>query len=73
AVLEELKALYDAGAEFSQKTLLSQASFVDNAEKEIERVQEEDEQRKEDGLFDFEKSDNNQENHAEKQDEIKEK
>jgi phage portal protein, SPP1 family len=42
AVLEELKALADAGTQFSQETLLEQASFVEDAKAEIERIQEED-------------------------------
>lgn len=41
AVLEELKALAEAGAEFSQGTLLELASFVEDAQKEIEKVKEE--------------------------------
>lgn len=41
AVLEELKALADAGTEFSQETLLELASFVEDAQAEIEKVKEE--------------------------------
>lgn len=41
AVLEELKALADAGAEFSQETLLELASFVEDAQAELDRVKEE--------------------------------
>ena len=42
AVLEELKALADAGTQFSQETLLELASFVEDAKAEIKRIQEED-------------------------------
>ena len=41
AVLEELKALSDAGTEFSQETLLELASFVEDAQAELDRVKEE--------------------------------
>lgn len=43
AVLEELKALADAGTEFSQETLLELASFVEDAQAEIKKVKEEQE------------------------------
>lgn len=38
---EELRALKEAGAVFSQKTLLSQASFVDNVQDEMAALEEE--------------------------------
>ena len=41
AVLEELKALVESGAEFSQETLLGLASFVDDIKSELERIQKE--------------------------------
>ena len=41
AVLEELKALVESGAEFSQETLLGLASFVDDIKTELERIQKE--------------------------------
>lgn len=41
AVLDELKALVDAGAEFSQETLLSLASFVDDIQAELDKIEEE--------------------------------
>ena len=47
AVLDELNALTSAGAEFSQKTLLNQASFVDDPEIEMELKKEEDKEREE--------------------------
>ena len=47
AILEELKALADAGTQFSQETLLELASFVEDAKVEIEKVQEEEEKKQE--------------------------
>lgn len=44
AILEELKALADAGAEFSQQTLLELASFIEDAQAELDRVEEEKKQ-----------------------------
>lgn len=41
AVLEEMKALVDSGVEFSQETLLSQASFVESAQEELEKIKKE--------------------------------
>lgn len=41
AILEELKALVDAGIEFSQETLLGLASFVDDVKVELDRLQKE--------------------------------
>ncbi len=41
AILEELKALADAGTEFSQQTLLGLASFIEDVQAEIERIKEE--------------------------------
>ena len=51
AVLEELKALVDAGAEFSQETLLELASFVENIKTEQERLQTEAEEQKKDPVM----------------------
>ena len=51
AVLEELKALVDAGAEFSQETLLELASFVENIKTEQERLQNEAEEQKKDPVM----------------------
>lgn len=48
AILEELKALADAGAQFSQETLLSLASFIEDAQSEMEKVKEEEEETKND-------------------------
>lgn len=41
AILEELKALVEAGAEISQETMLGLASFIDSVKDEMERVAEE--------------------------------
>ena len=51
AVLEELKALADAGTEFSQQTLLELASFVEDAQAEIEKVREEQEDSGDDAVM----------------------
>ena len=51
AVLEELKALVDAGAEFSQETLLELASFVENIKTEQERLQTEAKEQKKDPVM----------------------
>ena len=51
AVLEELKALADAGAQFSQETLLELASFVEDAQTEIDRVKEEQESSDDDAVM----------------------
>lgn len=48
AILEELKALADAGAQFSQETLLGLASFIEDAQAEMEKVKEEEEENKTD-------------------------
>lgn len=55
AVQEELAMLIDAGAEFSQETLLSLASFVDSYSNEKDRIQKEN-QPSENGKsgYDFE-------------------
>lgn len=42
AVLEELRALTDAGVEFSQETLYGLASFIDDIEAEIARMEAEE-------------------------------
>lgn len=41
AILEELKALVDAGAELSQETILGLASFIPDVGAELDRVQKE--------------------------------
>lgn len=41
AILEELKALVDAGADISQETLLELASFIEDVQAEIDRVKAE--------------------------------
>jgi SPP1 family phage portal protein len=41
AVLDELKALSDAGTEFSQETMLGLASFVEDISAELDRIKEE--------------------------------
>lgn len=51
AVLEELKALADAGAEFSQQTLLELASFVEDAQAELDRLKDEQERNQEDPVM----------------------
>lgn len=51
AVLEELKALADAGAEFSQETLLELASFVEDAKEELCKVKTEQENTRRDPAF----------------------
>lgn len=51
AVLEELKALADAGTEFSQETLLELASFVEDAQAEIKKVKEEQENSDDDAVM----------------------
>ena len=51
AILEELKALADAGAEFSQQTLLELASFVEDAQTELDRVKEEQEESRNDPVL----------------------
>ena len=43
AILEELRALVDAGMEISQETLLGLASFVEDVQAEVERLKEENE------------------------------
>lgn len=41
AILEELKALIDSGAILSQETILGLASFIDDVQSELDRVEEE--------------------------------
>lgn len=50
AILEELKALVDAGTEISQETLLGLASFINDVQAEIDRVQTEKENAGEDAV-----------------------
>lgn len=45
AVLDELKALSDAGVDFSQETLLGLASFVEDIQTELDRIKAEQEER----------------------------
>lgn len=45
AILDELKALSDAGVEFSQETLLGLASFVEDIQVELQRIKKEQEDR----------------------------
>ena len=52
AILEELKALADAGAEISQETLLSLASFVEDVQAEQERLKKEQKEAKRDPVID---------------------
>ncbi len=48
---DEQKALADAGAQFSQETLLELASFVEDAQTEIDRVKEEQESLDDDAVM----------------------
>lgn len=48
AILEELKALVDAGMEISQETLMSLASFIEDIQVEMERIQKEKEEEQND-------------------------
>lgn len=48
AILEELKALVDAGMEISQETLMSLASFIEDIQAEMERIQQEKEETQND-------------------------
>lgn len=41
AILEELKTLIDSGAVLSQETMLGLASFIDDVQAELDRVEEE--------------------------------
>lgn len=45
AVLDELKALSDAGTEFSQETMLGLASFVEDIQTELDRIKAEQEEQ----------------------------
>lgn len=45
AVLDELKALSDAGTEFSQETMLGLASFVEDISAELDRIKAEQEEQ----------------------------
>lgn len=53
AILDELKALVDSGAEFSQETLLSLASFVDDISAELEKIEEERKKREAEAVNTF--------------------
>jgi len=57
AVLEELKALVDAGTEISQKTKLGLGSFITDVDKEMDRIKEEDDSsaQQRQNILDFEK------------------
>ena len=48
AILEELKALVDAGMEISQETLMGLASFIEDIQAEMERIQKEKEESQND-------------------------
>ena len=50
AILEELKALTDAGMEISQETLMSLASFIENIQAEMDRIQKEKDERNNKGV-----------------------
>lgn len=52
AIKDELAMLTEAGAEFSQQTLLSQASFVDSPKNEMDRIEEEKPKANSDSFFD---------------------
>lgn len=56
AVLEELKALIDSGAQLSQETMLGLASFIEDAPSEIKRVKEEEAENPAPPLFDQQKN-----------------
>lgn len=51
AILEELKALVDAGMEISQETLMSLASFIEDIQAEMERIKAEKEADQEDAVM----------------------
>lgn len=51
AVLDELKALSDAGVEFSQETLMGLASFVEDIQTELDRVKAEQQERQQSTLI----------------------
>lgn len=48
AILEELKALVDAGMEVSQETLMGLASFIEDVRTELDRIQKEKESGEDD-------------------------
>lgn len=51
AILEELKALVDAGMEVSQETLMGLASFIEDIQAELERIQNEKEKEQDDAVM----------------------
>ena len=51
AILEELKALVDAGMEISQETLMSLASFIEDVQAEMDRINAEKEADQEDAVM----------------------
>lgn len=52
AILEELKALVEAGMEISQETLMELASFIEDVQMEMNRIQKEkDEAQKNDPVM----------------------
>lgn len=55
AIKDELAMLTEAGAVFSQQTLLSQASFVDSPKNEQDRIEEEQPKSKTSPIFDNQK------------------
>ena len=53
AILDELKTLVDSGAEISQETLLSLASFIDDVKSELKKIKEEQKQKETDSMSSF--------------------
>lgn len=51
AVLEELKTLVDAGMEVSQETMMGLASFIEDIQAEMERIQKEKEEEEADPVM----------------------
>ena len=51
AILEELKTLSDAGVQFSQRTLMELASFVEDAQAELNRIEEEQKRNRPDPVM----------------------
>lgn len=51
AVLEELKTLVDSGMEISQETLMGLASFIDDVKAELEKIQKEEKENKQDPVM----------------------
>ena len=51
AIMEELKALTDAGMEISQETLMGLASFIEDIQVEMDRIQKEKEEEQDDAVM----------------------